>query len=202
MSSMVKIVHESKDFKSFARGYADHISKLLGELDIASLEHLVKELEDAQKNQDTIFVIGNGGSAATASHMANDLGFGVHRHMDPPLKVMSLTDNVSVLTAVANDVGYEQIFLRQLQLYYRPGDKLLVISASGNSPNIVIAANWVKQQGGKVLGFLGFDGGRLKGICDISVIVATAKGEYGPVEDIHMILDHLIHAWFWGKARF
>jgi D-sedoheptulose 7-phosphate isomerase len=200
--SMLDFFNQSKDFKSFARSYAQYISKLLQELDVESLEGLTKEIEEARVKQNTIFVIGNGGSAATASHMANDIGFGVHRHAEPTVKFMSLTDNVAVLTALANDVGYEQIFVRQLQLYFRPGDKLLVISASGNSPNLVIAAEWVRKQGGQVLGFLGFDGGKLKSLCNQSVIVKTPKGEYGPVEDIHMILDHLLHLWLWGKERF
>lgn len=200
-SSMVKIINENKDFQSFARAYGRHIAKLLEELDVEALNHLALELEDAQKKQKTVFIIGNGGSAATASHMTNDLGFGVREHTDPALRVMSLTDNMSVVTAIANDIGYDQIFLRQLQLCFRPGDKLLVISASGNSANVVIAAQWVKEQGGKVLGFLGFDGGKLKEICDVTVLVKTEKGEYGPVEDVHMILDHLLHTWIWGRTR-
>jgi D-sedoheptulose 7-phosphate isomerase len=133
--------------------------------------------------------------------MVNDLGFGVRAHVEPSLRVVSLTDNVAVLTALANDVGYGQVFLRQLQLYFRPGDKLIVISASGNSPNLIVAAEWVRKQGGKVIGFLGFDGGKLKHICDIPLVVVTAKGDYGPVEDVHMILDHLVNTWLWGKIR-
>jgi D-sedoheptulose 7-phosphate isomerase len=201
MSNIRKMINEYKDFKSFAKAYAQYISKLLAELDVNSLGRLVDELEDTRKKKTTVFVIGNGGSASTASHMVNDLGFGVRGHIEPSVKIVSLTDNAAVLTALANDVGYEQIFLRQLQLYYSPGDKLLVISASGSSPNLVAAAQWVRKQGGKVIGLLGFDGGKLKDICDISMLIATPKGEYGPVEDMHMILDHLIYNWFWGKIR-
>jgi len=199
--SIEKIINEQKDFKSFAAAYAKYISKLLAELDLVALSHVAEEFEDARKNKKTIFIIGNGGSAATASHMVNDLGFGMRAHIEPSLKVMSLTDNCSVLTALANDVGYEQIFLRQLQLYSKPGDKLLVISASGNSPNLLLAAEWMRKQGGKVIGFLGFDGGKLKGLCDVPMVISTPKGEYGPVEDVHMILDHLVYTWLWGKIR-
>jgi D-sedoheptulose 7-phosphate isomerase len=201
MSNIEKMINEQKDFKSFARAYAQYISKLLSELDLNALGRVAQELEDTRKNKTTLFIIGNGGSAATASHMVNDLGLGVRAHIEPSLKVMSLTDNVAVLTALANDVGYEQVFLRQLQLYFRPGDKLMVISASGNSPNLLVAAEWVRKQGGKVIGLLGFDGGKLKDICDIPMIVATPKGEYGPVEDVHMILDHLVYTWLWGNIR-
>jgi len=201
MSTIDKIVTESKDFKAFARSYAQYMSKLLAQLDLNAIEDIANELEDARRNKKTVFVIGNGGSASTASHMVNDLGFGVRQHIEPSLKVVSLTDNCAVLTAIANDVGYEQVFLRQLQLYSHPGDKLIVISASGNSPNLIVAARWVKEQGGKVLGFLGFEGGQLKGICHSSVVVSTPKGEYGPVEDVHMILDHLLYTWLWWKIR-
>jgi len=201
MSNIEKMIDEQKDFRSFARAYTQYLSKLLSELDLNALERVVKELEDTRKNKTTVFIIGNGGSAATASHMVNDLGLGVRAHIEPSLKAFSLTDNVAVLTALANDVGYEQIFLRQLQLYFRPGDKLLVISASGNSPNLIVAAEWVRKQGGKVIGLLGFDGGKLKGICDVPLVITTPKGEYGPVEDVHMMLDHLIYTWLWGKIR-
>ena len=201
MGNIDQIVMENKDFKTFARAYMHYMSQLLAGLDLGALERIVNELEDARKNGKTVFIIGNGGSASTASHMANDLGFGVRRHTEPSLKVVSLTDNCAVLTALANDVGYEQIFLRQLQLYYRGGDKLIVISASGNSHNLILAAEWVRQQGGKVLGLLGFDGGKLKGMCDIPLIVTTPKGEYGPVEDVHMIIDHLLYTWLWWKIR-
>ena len=201
MKNIENLVSETIDFEKFAKGYFDHITELLKALDVSRIKEFIDELEGARDDQRTVFFVGNGGSAATASHMVNDLGFGSRVHIDPPFRVLSLTDNVAAMTAVANDTGYENIFIRQLQMYYRPGDKLVVISASGNSPNLVQAAKWVKEQGGKVIGFLGFDGGKLKEISDISIIVKTPKGEYGPVEDVHMILDHLIYTWIWHKKR-
>jgi len=99
------------------------------------------------------------------------------------------------MLAVANDTGYENIFVNQLRIHYRKGDKLVAISASGNSPNVVVAAEWVKKQGGAVIALVGFDGGKLKEIGDVVVQVKAVKGEYGPVEDIHMILDHLVSYW-------
>jgi D-sedoheptulose 7-phosphate isomerase len=188
------------NFKTFALDYGRYISRLLEELDLDSLERIVEGLNGSRGEGKSVFIIGNGGSAATASHMANDLAFGSRVKSERSFRVISLTDNVPVLTAAANDLGYEQVFLRQLQVHYKPGDKLLVISASGNSPNLVLAAEWVKGQGGEVFGFLGFDGGKLKEICDVSVVVRTNKGEYGPVEDVHMVLDHLLTAWFSSKA--
>jgi D-sedoheptulose 7-phosphate isomerase len=201
MNNVEKMVTENASFDSFAKAYFAYLTELMQGFDIKSLEAFMGELEDARAKNKTVFIAGNGGSAATASHMANDLGFGTRHHPKNPFKVMSLTDNVPVLMALSNDVGYEQVFLRQLQLYASSGDRLILISASGNSPNLVAAAKWFKAHGGKVLGLLGFDGGELKGLCDAAVIVKTPKGEYGPVEDMHMILDHLIYTWMWTRSR-
>jgi len=198
MNTLGDVFHQSKDFKTFARGYGRYISRLLEELDTDSLERVAEGLNGSRQEGSSVFVIGNGGSAAAASHIANDFTFGSRVKKDTPFRVVSLTDNLPVLTATANDLGYEQIFLRQLQVYYKPGDKLLVISASGNSSNLIVAAQWVKTQGGQVFGFLGFDGGKLKELCDVSVVVKTPKGEYGPVEDVHMMLDHLLAFWFYS----
>jgi D-sedoheptulose 7-phosphate isomerase len=96
---------------------------------------------------------------------------------------------------VANDTSYDEIFVAQLETLYRPGDVLLVISASGNSESVVRAARWVKSRDGVVLGLLGFDGGHLGEIVNRAVVVTTAPGEYGPVEDAHMVLGHLVTEW-------
>lgn len=201
MNNVERMIKESKNFKVFVRSYFRYVSGLMDSLDVDSVDDFLTELEDARVNNRMIFIVGNGGSAATASHMANDLGFGTRCHPEKPLRVMSLTDNTPIIMALANDVGYDQIFLRQLQLHFHPGDKIVVISASGNSPNLIVAVQWFRAQGGKVLGLLGFDGGKLKELCDIAVVVQTPKGEYGPVEDVHMILDHLLYIWFWSKVR-
>ncbi|MFA6635552.1 MAG: SIS domain-containing protein [Candidatus Omnitrophota bacterium] len=200
-NSIEGLIASSDDIEDFAKGYFDYVSGLLRNMDTAMIKEFVEEFEYSRKDQSTMFFAGNGGSAATASHMVNDLGFGTRVHVDPPIRVLSLSDNLSAITAVANDTGYDNVFIRQLQVYYRPGDKLVVISASGNSPNLVRAAEWVKEKGGKVLGFLGFDGGKLIDICDVAVSVKTPHGEYGPVEDVHMILDHLIYTWIWHAKR-
>ena len=153
-------------------------------------------------NRDSVFFIGNGGSAATASHMSNDLSLGSHTCEDDlPFRSLALTDNAAVTTAIANDHGYDNLFVHQLRVHYRTGDKLVAISASGNSPNVIAAAEWVKKRGGIVIGLVGFDGGKLKNICDIAIHARTSKGEYGPVEDIHIILDHLIYTWLWYRKR-
>jgi D-sedoheptulose 7-phosphate isomerase len=136
--------------------------------------------------------------------MANDFGIDVLKKggTDLPFRAMSLTDNAAVMLAIANDDGYDRLFVNQLRVHYRPGDKLVAISASGNSPNVVCAAEWVKKQGGTVISLVGFDGGRLKDISDVLIHVKSEKGEYGPVEDIHMIMDHLLANWLQLKVQF
>ena len=138
-----------------------------------------------------VYFIGNGGSASTASHWANDLSIGT-KLLDKPFRAISLCDNQSVLTAIANDYGYEDIFSRQLAILLKENDVVVAISASGNSPNIIQALNVAKNKGVITVGLSAFDGGKLKALVDISVHVPTAQGEYGPAEDVHMMLDHLV----------
>lgn len=203
MNNIEKIFNESQNAAQFARGYLNYLSTLLGRLDTDAIADVIEELETARKNDNTIFIAGNGGSAATASHMANDIGMDVLKKggIKTPFRAFALTDNVALMTAIANDEGYHNLFVNQLRIYYRPGDKLLAISASGNSPNVIEAAEWVRERGGKVIGFVGFDGGKLKEVCDVVIHVNTPKGEYGPVEDIHMVLDHLIANWLQYKVK-
>jgi len=187
----------------FAKGYFAYLKTVLDGISPASINALEAELEAARAEGNTIFVAGNGGSAATATTMANDIGFDILKKtgVKKPFKLFALTDNCSVMTAIANDVGYENLFTGQLKIHYKPGDRLLVISASGNSANIVNAVEWVKAQGGRTIGFLGFDGGKLKALCDVQVHVPTVKGEYGPVEDAHLIMNHVLAHWFQCKLK-
>ncbi|NQU87090.1 MAG: SIS domain-containing protein [Mariniphaga sp.] len=202
MNTLDKLFKEVGDFEQFANGYFKYLYDLLNQIEISAIETFVEELEDARTNDNTIFLAGNGGSAATASHMANDIGMDVLKKgkSAKPFRAFALTDNVSVMSAIANDDGYDNVFVNQLKVHYRDGGKLVAISASGNSPNIIVAAEWVKNREGKVIGLVGFDGGRLKDICDIIIHVKTPEGEYGPVEDIHMIIDHLISNWLIYKV--
>jgi D-sedoheptulose 7-phosphate isomerase len=146
---------------------------------------------ETRRNRNTIFFIGNGGSAATASHFANDLQIGT-RSPDLPFKAISLSDNQAIITAVGNDFGYEEIFSKQLEALMEKGDLLVAISASGNSPNIVKGCLVAKQKSCLVVGLTGFDGGQLKKLSNLNIHIPSQKGEYGPVEDLHMIVNHLI----------
>jgi D-sedoheptulose 7-phosphate isomerase len=203
MNNIEKIYRKSLSPSEFARGYLVYLKELLGQIEVEALDLLAKEFEDAREHGNNIFVAGNGGSATTAATMANDIGIDVLKkaNCDRPFKIFALTDNNAVITAISNDSGYENIFVNQLKIHYRQGDRLLVISASGNSPNVVKAAEWVISQGGRVIGFLGFSGGRLREICDIAIHVKTNAGEYGPVEDIHLILNHILAHWFQNKLK-
>lgn len=184
---------------SFSKGYADYLVKLLGELDHQKIAECIALLDEARENDNTIFIIGNGGSASTASHIGNDFGLVVlkktNKDVNKSYRALALTDNVSVISAIGNDSTYVNIFLDQLKVHFRKGDKLIAISASGNSQNLVVAAEWFKSQGGKVMGWLGFDGGKLKDIVDVPVVVTSPKGEYAPVEDLHLVINHIIVTW-------
>jgi len=203
MSNIDKIAQQAKNPGDFAKRYFNYLNQILDTIDPTPINLLVEVLEEARLKENTIFIIGNGGSASTASTMANDLGFDVIKktEVNKPFRILSLTDNTSVMSAIANDVGYENIFLNQLRIHYRNGDKLLAISASGNSPNVITAAEWVRAQGGSVLSFVGFQGGKLKEISDIVIHVKTNAGEYGPVEDAHLILNHILAHWFQFKLK-
>lgn len=197
MNNLKKIYTEHKDIVSFSKAYCIYIGELLKTLNHKDIAVFAESLEEARLTNKTIFIAGNGGSASTASHMATDLGAVMYKinKSDSPFRIQPLTDNVANITAIGNDFGYEHIFTKQLETQYREGDTLIVVSASGNSPNIIEAADFVRARRGKVLGLLGFDGGKLKERCDISVLVNTPQKEYGPVEDVHLILNHMLMSW-------
>jgi D-sedoheptulose 7-phosphate isomerase len=203
MNNIDRLCNNSRRISDFAHSYFDYLKQLLDSIAPESIDRLMEEFENLRATGNVLFVAGNGGSATTATSMANDIGFDVIKKAGTlkPFRILALTDNTSVITAIANDVGYENIFLNQLKIHYRQGDKLLAISASGNSPNVVVAAEWVKKQGGCVISLTGFTGGRLKEISDVVVHVKSEAGEYGPVEDAHLILNHILAHWFQFKLR-
>lgn len=193
MKALSARLHEAASAGQFAQGYFEHVAGLLGRLDTRAITAFIDALAAAREHGCTVFIAGNGGSASTASHMATDLA-SRKAGGTTGLRAIALTD-AAMLTAAANDHGYPDAFVAQLESLYRPGDLLVVISASGRSPNIVAAARWVKARQGTVLGMVGFDGGALMALCDVVLHVPTAAGEYGPVEDIHLMLNHLVSTW-------
>lgn len=187
----------------FAKDYVVSLKNVLDRLPWAAVDQVLQVIEEAYQRRSQIFVIGNGGSAATASHMMNDLCKGTIGHKGdatwPRFRVLALTDNVALMTAWANDTDYNHIFSEPLKTLAQRGDVLIAISASGNSPNILAAVEAAKQMGVKVVGLAGFGGGKLAKRADVAFVVAS--DEYGPVEDVHMILDHIITGYLYDKLK-
>ena len=161
--------------------YLSKIKKLCDEIDREQIKQVIETLED--NRWQTIFVVGNGGSAATASHMVCDLS----RKL---FSVICLNDNIPLLTATSNDDGYVNCFATPLASLAKPKDVLIVITGSGNSKNIIEALVTAKTIGMTTIGFLGFDGGQAKDLVDKYILIPS--NEYGLVEDFHLILNHLI----------
>lgn len=185
-------IHDSASGVEFARRYVARLTAVLQRLDFHAVAEVIDAFLLARSMGSTIFFLGNGGSAATAAHFANDLGFCSSPEGHTPFRAFSLASNTALITCLANDIGYENIFAWQLRNLMKPGDVVVGISASGNSPNAVKALEYARDNGGVPVALVGFDGGAMKEIASHVVHIQTEKGEYGPVEDIHMVLDHLI----------
>ncbi len=167
--------------------YRKELNQCFDELDPKVLERIVGVLLGRGR---TIFIIGNGGSASTASHMAIDLTKGTQVKGGHRLRVISLTDNVAALTAWANDVSYSDVFTEQLKILGKREDILIAISASGNSENILETVRWANERGLGTIGFIGFGGGKLKALVDADVTVSSRN--YGVIEDFHLSLGHIL----------
>ncbi len=190
----------TKNIVDFSFSYFEYLKKIFDNLNLDSIKSFVEILLVARENDANIFFIGNGGSASTASHFANDLAIGTNQYKKP-FRAVSLTDNLSVITAIANDYGYEEIFTRQLMVLAKKNDVLVGISASGNSVNLVNAFEYANNNQIKTFAITAFDGGALKSMADKCIHIPTEKGEYGPSEDLHMILDHLVGAYLLRVTR-
>lgn len=186
--------------KEFTKHYIKNLKILLDRVDENIVAEIVEQIEMVSKNKSRFYILGNGGSSATASHWANDFAIGLKRRDLLTIDMISLGDNHAVTSAIANDLGYENIFYMQLKDILKPEDVVLAISCSGNSPNIVKAVGYAKEIGATVIGASGFDGGKLKEISDIKFHIDAPKGEYGLVEDVHMILDHIIYSYYIQKG--
>jgi len=181
----------TEDIELFSQSYFAYLKEIFDKVNLSEIKIFVELILAARESGATIFFIGNGGSAATASHFANDLAFGTNQY-EKPFKVMSLTDNVPVLTALGNDYGYDEIFIRQLKVYGKKKDILVGISASGNSQNLINAFEYASTSDIKTVALTAFCGGKMREIADYNIHIPTDKKEYGPAEDLHMILDHLV----------
>ncbi len=164
--------------------------KALDTINPADLVPLIATLREAHRAGRRIYVAGNGGSAANASHFVTDLGKNSSEAMGTPFRVMSLTDNTPWITAIGNDYSFDDVFLRQLQNYGEAGDVLLVISVSGNSPNLVKALEWSKQRGLKTIALVGGKRGRCAELADQVIVIEDTH--YGRVEDVQMNILHML----------
>ncbi len=196
MNRLTELFEASNSSADYAKNYLNHLVEIVDRLDLHNIGAVMDEILATRDKGGRIFFVGNGGSAATASHFANDIAIGTRTAGVKPFKAISLTDNMAVITALANDEGYDEIFKKQLEVVMEDGDLVVAISASGNSPNIINAVEYAHKRGNRVIGLSGFDGGQLMQMSDIAVNIPTHKGEYGPVEDFHMILDHLFGTYF------
>lgn len=199
---MSKIYTYNNDPQAFIQDYLADFQQLLDQIPVESISRFIGYVEEIYDRDSTIFVIGNGGSAATASHLSCDLAktvLGRAPHLKTRrLRVISLTDNMPLITAWANDEGYEHIFAEQIKASARPGDMVIAITGSGNSPNIVKAVDTARNLGLKIIALLGFDGGYIRPFVDDYILVPS--NNYGFIEDAHMILGHLVTAHL--KQRF
>jgi len=187
------------DIKEFSKNYFGQIKELINQLNLEKIQKITEVIYNTFKNDKQIFIIGNGGSASTASHFACDLGKGTLKNFDDDqekrFKVISLTDNVATMMAFGNDLCFEDIFVQQLKNLVNSGDVVIGISASGNSANVVKGIEYAKRRGAKTIGFLGFKtGGKLHDLVDYEITVQDEH--YGRSEDIHMIIVHLITNYF------
>jgi D-sedoheptulose 7-phosphate isomerase len=180
--------------RQFAAEFVQEFFSLWNNVDLDQVERVYQALRKARDRGSMIYLAGNGGSAATASHWANDLGKGAKAAGQRPVRVISLSDNTSWLTALANDEGYDRVFAGQLDNFARPGDVLVVMSASGNSPNLLRAVELARARRLLTIAFLGFDGGALKNLVDEVLLLPTPKGAYGLVESGHDLLCHILTA--------
>lgn len=183
------------DYNELIETYLEQEIDILKRIDVSAVNEVLNLLEAGMKREATIYVFGNGGSAATASHFQNDFNKGVSEHIDKKFRFLCLNDNIATIMAVANDIGYEEVFRFQLQGKIKKGDILIAISGSGNSPNVINAVEYGKKQGCKVVGLTGYSGGRLKELSDISLHVPINSMQI--TEDVHMIFNHLMMSVFY-----
>ena len=187
------------NFEKFTECFFQELQSCLNEVQVDQVKKAVEMLKEAYCQDKQIFFIGNGGSASTASHFATDLAKGVTIEGKRRFRALGLTDNVAMISAIGNDIGFEEVFSEQLKPLVNREDLVIVISASGNSPNVVNAVKFAKSKGAIVLGLVGFGGGIVQSIADQSIVLNSQH--YGHVETVHLFLQHLIVHYFMESLK-
>jgi D-sedoheptulose 7-phosphate isomerase len=184
----------------FYAQYASRLQSVLQESNWTAVVRLTEELLDCWRSKRRVFLCGNGGSAGNAIHLANDFIYGVSKTRGSGLRATALPANSAVLTCLANDVGYDEVFAMELAVQGSPGDVLIALSGSGNSPNIVKALEQAKQMGMKTYAILGYSGGKAKALADVPVHFAVDDMQLS--EDMQLIVGHMVMQWLYqNQAR-
>lgn len=191
--------HIMMNISEFATNYLSGIQSLLSHFDTRNFERIVDKILEAYDGQKRIFVMGNGGSGATASHFTCDINKGCCMGLDKKFKMICLNDSIPTLLALANDVSYDAVFVEQLKNFFLPGDLVIGISGSGNSPNVLRAIEYARMHQGITVGLCGFSGGKLAALADIAWIAPVEDMQ--KIEDMHMIVVHMIMQAVRGKLH-
>jgi len=183
------------DVTKVAQKYLTELKETANKISVKDIQKIAEVLLEAYRKDKQVFILGNGGSASTSSHLACDLGKGtlknVYNQREKRFRVISLTDNVATMTAFANDLSYDDMFVQQLHNLVRPGDVVIGISGSGNTPNVIKALIYAKGQGAITIGLLGYQtGGKAKELVDHNITIKS--NNYGVIEDLHLALDHIL----------
>jgi D-sedoheptulose 7-phosphate isomerase len=190
-------MNNEKSYVSAIKEYMELEISILKQIDADEINTLMNAIENARQKNANIYIMGNGGSAATASHFVNDFNKGISEYLEQKFRFICLNDNIATIMAIANDIGYDSVFEFQLRGKLKADDLVIGISGSGNSPNVLNAIELAKKEGALTAGLTGYDGGKLRKLVDISVHAPVMSMQV--TEDIHMIFDHLMMAIFYKE---
>ncbi|MDE6743089.1 MAG: SIS domain-containing protein [Lachnospiraceae bacterium] len=183
------------DYREEIKDYIREEIEVLEKMDVEAINDALNLLHDTLQKEGSIYIFGNGGSSATASHFQNDFNKGISEHTVKKFRFQCLNDNIATVMAIANDISFDEVFRFQLTGKLKPDDIVIAISGSGNSRNVLNAVAYAREQNCKVIGLTGYDGGKLKELSDISLHVPVNSMQI--TEDLHMVLDHLMMSVFY-----
>lgn len=184
-----------QDYTNEIKEYLKLEKETIDKLNVDAINAAMNLIMEAYEGKHTIYIFGNGGSSATASHYQNDFNKGISEYLDNKFRFQCLNDNMATVMAIANDIGFEEVFRFQLRGKLEPGDIVIAISGSGNSKNVINAVEYAKERGNKIIGMTGYEGGKLRELADVSLHADVMSMQI--TEDVHMIFDHMIMGIFY-----